>query len=249
MERRQPTVSGDTVLRACGLGLGYGRTAVLRGVDLEIRAGEFWFLLGPNGSGKTTLLRAILGLLEPVAGSLRLDPAYAARERIGFIPQKCELAPSLPTTVREMVSLGTVGLPRGDAAGGGRLAWALERVGLGGLAAADFRSLSGGQRQRALVARALVRRPRLLLLDEPTEGLDVASEDGLLRTLAALRESGAFTLLFVTHKLKLAARFATHVGLFHAGTICAGPRDEILALPVLEDAFGVPTELLEELRV
>jgi ABC-type Mn2+/Zn2+ transport system ATPase subunit len=242
-------VAPEIVIEARGLALGYGAHLVLSGVDLEVRAGEAWFLLGPNGSGKTTLLSAILGLLPPRAGSLRLHPQLAARDRIGFTPQKSALNPTLPTSVHEFVSLGAVGLRLTRSQRGERLAWALERAGLAGLAARDLHSLSGGQRQRALVARALVRRPHLMLLDEPTEGLDVASEQALLQTLEALRREEGLTLLFVTHKLRLAARFASHVALFHAGRVVAGPRAATLAREVVEQAFGVPPELLEELRV
>jgi len=242
-------VNRDVVLAARDLELGYARRSVLRGVCLEICAGEFWFLLGPNGSGKTTLLKAILGQITPRAGSLQLHGEHAARERIGFTPQRREIELALPTTLRELVSLGAVGLSLGAEQRAQRLAWSLERVGIAHLADADFRALSGGQRQRALLARALIRRPRLLLLDEPTEGLDVSSEDALLRTLAELHRDEHVTLLLVTHKLKLAARFASHVALFYDGTLRGGPRDEMVSASIVERAFGVPRELLEDLRV
>lgn len=239
----------ETLLRARGLELAYGTRPVLRGVDIDVRAGEFWFFLGANASGKTTLLRAILGLIEPRAGTLHLHPEHARRECVGFTPQISEVSTVLPTTVREFVSLGAVGLDLRAAERSERLAWALERVGLEGRSRASLRALSGGQRRRALVARALVRRPHLLLLDEPTEGLDVASEDALLHTVDGLFRDAGMALLFVTHKLKLAARFATHVALFAGGQVRAGPRDEVLDPATVEAAFGVPAELLSELRL
>jgi ABC-type Mn2+/Zn2+ transport system ATPase subunit len=240
----------EIVLEAHGLELGYDGRTVLRGVDLRVRSGEFWFLLGPNGSGKSTLLNAILGLIAPLAGSLALHRSLAARDRIGFTPQTSALNPTLPSTVREFVSLGAVGLRLDRRQRSERLAWALARLDLGDLAKSDLHSLSGGQRQRAVVARALIRRPHLMLLDEPTEGLDVASEDGLLRTLEDLRSEQDLTLLFVTHKLRLAARFATHVALFANAAVRAGGRDETLDRTVVQQTFGVPGELLlEELRV
>lgn len=104
----------DTILKAESLDLGYGRRTILHDIDLEIRRGEFWFCLGPNGEGKTTLMRAILGSIRPQSGRLWLHDALRSRSRIGFVPQRCDLNPALPTTVREFVRLGVVGteLPR-----------------------------------------------------------------------------------------------------------------------------------------
>ena len=238
----------SAVIEARGLALGYRGRTVLASVDWTVRSGEYWFLLGPNGSGKTTLLRGVLGLLAPLAGSLRRDPDTASLERTGFVPQRSLMNPTLPTTVREFVGLGSVGLPR-KARDPASLDWALARAGLAGLADRDLRALSGGQRQRALVARALVRRPRLLLLDEPTEGLDVASEESFLETIDDLRRAEQLTLVFVTHKLRIAARYATHVALFVEGRVRAGPRDAVLLPADLEAAFGVPLQRLDELRL
>lgn len=231
------------VLRARGLALGYGARSVIVGVDLEVSPGESWFLIGPNGSGKTTLLKGLLGLLAPRAGALERDPEAAARARLGFVPQRCELNPTLPTTVREFVSLGFVGSGVGRTERPARLAQALAQAGLGGLGRHDYWSLSGGQRQRALVARALVRRPRLLLLDEPSEGLDIASEEAFLATLVDLQGREGLTLLFVTHKLALAVRYASHVALFEGGRVLAGPRERVLRPAEVERVFGVPIDL------
>ena len=232
------------LLRAEALELGYGSLRVLHGVDLEVHAGELWFLIGPNGTGKTTLLRAILGTLEPQAGELVLHPEHGDRFRIGYVPQHCELNPTLPTTVREFVSLGFV---RSRVARGERAhvrAWALDKVGLAGKERASYRSLSGGQKQRALVARALVRRPRLLLVDEPTEGLDVAAADAFRRTVMELNRDEGLTLLFVTHNLHLAARIATHVALFDgSGHVQTGTADALLDHDVIERAFGISVDL------
>jgi ABC-type Mn2+/Zn2+ transport system ATPase subunit len=234
---------GETVVRARELALGYGGVPVVHGVELEIRAGELWFVIGPNGTGKTTLLRALLGTLEPLAGSLELHPDLEGRERIGYVPQLCQINPTLPTTVREFARLGFVGsrvLPGERRAA---LAWALEQVGLTGMERRSHGSLSGGQRQRALVARALVRRPSLLLVDEPTEGLDVAAADAFRRTVEELNRSDGLTLIFVTHNLHLAARIATHVALFESGRVIAGAARDLLRHDVIERVFGISVEL------
>jgi zinc transport system ATP-binding protein len=226
------------VLRLHQASVGYGATPVLRAVDWEIRAGDMWFLLGRNGSGKTTLLRAVLGLLPLSGGTLECDPARASRERTGFVPQHCETSPAMPTTVREFVLLGLVGLavPRAEYAE--RLGEALAFTGLEGLAARSYWSLSGGQRQRALVARALVRRPALLIFDEPTEGLDAPSEAAFLAVVDLLRRERGATVLFVTHRLATAFGRATHLALVSDGSLATGPRDTMLRRPELVDAFG-----------
>lgn len=218
--------------------LGYRGLVVLDGVELEIRSGEFWFVLGPNGGGKTTLLHALLGLHPPLAGRVARDPVQAALARTGFVPQRCAFSPALPTSVREFVSLGRIRGDRPRAARAADLAWALERSGLVGMEDRDYWSLSGGQRQRALVARALVRRPSVLILDEPTEGMDVGSQEAFLETLEALHREERSTLVFVTHQIELAARYATHVALVRRGRVVAGPRDRVLDSERLTDVFG-----------
>jgi ABC-type Mn2+/Zn2+ transport system ATPase subunit len=218
----------DLLLTASGVTMRYGRNTVLAGVDLEVRAGQFWFLLGPNGEGKTTLLRAILGELRPAAGSIRLHPALEDRGALGFVPQRCDANPILPTTVREFVTLGLVGIRAGTSERRARLDWALEHAGLAGLAGRSYWELSGGQRQRALVARALVRRPRLIILDEPTSNLDFLVEGAILDALADLNRREHTAVLFVTHAIHLAERYATHVALFRGGAVECGPAADLL---------------------
>jgi ABC-type Mn2+/Zn2+ transport system ATPase subunit len=233
----------DVALRATDLTLAYGHRIVLEHVSVEIRWGEFWCCLGPNGAGKSTLLRAILGELAPGSGQLWFHADLAQRERIGFVPQRCDLNPALSTTVREFVLLGTVGtrIPRREYRG--RLAWALSRVGLQERAGHNYWSLSGGQRQRALVARAMVRQPRLLLLDEPTNGLDLPTADALLHFLAELNQREHLTLFFVTHDIAIAARYATHALLLRTGSAVAGPAPAILTQGHLARVYGVGVDI------
>lgn len=232
MREQAPVVTVEQVT------LRYGSTVVLRDVDLRIGAGEFWFFLGPNGEGKTTLLRALLGALTPSAGCLRLRADLRDHAAIGFVPQRCVPNRVLPTTVHEFVALGLVGTGVGRRERSERMERALAEAGLAGLEEQSYWTLSGGQRQRALVARALVRRPRLLVLDEPTNHLDFLIEDAILDVLAGLHRREGTTILFVTHALHLASRFATHVALFHGGTVDAGPAATLLHPSRLERAYG-----------
>jgi len=235
------------LILSSGVSLAYGDRVVLSAVDLSIGEGEFWFLLGPNGAGKSTLLRAILGDLPARDGTIQRRPDVARPESLGYVPQRCDLNPTLPTTVREFVSLGLVGIRDARRTWRARMDWALERAGLAGLIDRDYWSLSGGQRQRALLARALVRRPSLFVVDEPTTGLDPPSEALLMRSLDELHRDGdegrPLTILFVTHDLPLAARHATHVALFLDGTVRAGPAGEVLTTEWLNRAYGLPIDL------
>lgn len=229
----------EVLVRATDLVLGYAGVPVLRNVRLEIRAGEYWFFVGPNGAGKSTFVRALFGLVTPSAGELWIDPVRGARQRRAFVPQRSVVDPSVPTTVREQVALGLVGLGIGRKEAGERIAQALEQVGLGGRLGDDFWTLSGGQRQRVMLARALVRRPTLLVLDEPETGLDFAAEERLLALLDVINRNHGVTTLYVSHDLASARRHATHAALFHGGTVEVGPAAAILTRARLERAYGV----------
>ncbi len=214
----------EVILQTRELAVGYGPLVVLRHVNLTVRAGEWWGVLGRNGSGKSTLLQALLGLLPPQAGALRRPGA----PRVGFVPQRCELTPTLPLTVQEFVRLGLVGSGLKRAARRAELERVLRTFDLASLRHTPYGLLSGGQRQRARVARALVRRPALVLLDEPTNDLDPAAEAAVLDTLTARPRQAPATCLCVTHDLGLVERYATHIGLVAQGTVRAGPTAELL---------------------
>lgn len=231
--------ASQPLLAAEGLSLGYGNHVVVSGIDLTVARGEFWFLVGPNGAGKSTFARAVVGFLAPMAGRLRHEGGLRQGESIGFVPQQCALHPTLPTTLREFVSLGLGALRVTRAECERRVAWAIEVVGLAGRAGSDVHDLSGGMRQRAMVARALVREPRLLVLDEPTSNLDPASQEALLIVLARLHRETSLTILFVSHDVAIAARYASHVAFFHDGVVEAGPRDLLLQADVLKRVYGL----------
>jgi zinc transport system ATP-binding protein len=180
---------------------------VLRDVDLEIAEGEFVAIAGPNGGGKTTLLRLALGLERPARGRVLLfgEPAHRVsdRTRIGYLAQRTHVGVAAPATVSEVVEAGRAALrPYGrlrredrDAA-----AEAIARVGLTALARRPLTRLSGGQQQRAFIAKALAAGPALLVLDEPTTGVDVAAQEALAELLERLHRELGVTILYVSHE-------------------------------------------------
>ena len=216
---------------------------VLKNINLKIKDGEFWCFIGPNGEGKTTFIKALLGALRPRHGLIRLRSDFARRTRIGFVPQSCDLNPSVPTTIASFVEQGTAGLKVERKKLNHRVQRALEVMGIQFIRDRSIWRVSGGQRQRAMVARALVRDPLMMIVDEPTAGLDLAASSGLLKTITELNKKHRITVIFVTHDLQLAGRYASHVAIFKNKRVINGPIGEVLTGQNLEKAFGVPTEV------
>jgi len=238
-----PDLRARPVLAVEQAHLGYGRNVVLRDVSAEIRQGEFWCLLGPNGEGKSTFIKALLGAIRPLRGRIFLRSDFANRKRLGFVPQECELNPTVPTTVTEFVSGGFVGLSLPASVRSSRKRQILAMLGLTRLSERSFWTLSSGQRQRCLIARALVRDPLLLIVDEPTAGLDLAAAAGLLEIITDLSRTKGITVVFVTHDLSIAAQRASHVALFKSGSVTAGPLEVAFTNDHLTRTFGVPVEV------
>jgi ABC-2 type transport system ATP-binding protein len=222
------TVNNVVTIR--GLDHRYGATHALRGVDLTVAAGECVALLGPNGAGKTTLVDALTGMLAPSAGIARIDGADprrpATRRRLGVVHQQAGFPRTLK--VRELVSGWAVraGRPASDADA------VLTEVGLHDLTKRRVTALSGGQQQRLQLAMALVVDPTLLVLDEPTVGLDIDARRRFWATLAARRDRGTAVLL-TTHQIEEAAAVADRVVVLHEGTVIASghPADLTAQLP------------------
>lgn len=214
-------------LQTRDLGVAFGATPVLHGVDLTITAGEIVAVLGANGAGKSSLVKALVGLVPPTAGQVHLygaDVAGPGRavpwHRIGYAPQRAGSMPGVPATVLEVVASG---LLHRAALRPGRHARrkcleALDQVRLGERAQESMHTLSGGQQQRVLIARALVREPDLLILDEPLSGMDRESMGALAATIATLRRRGA-TVVVVLHELGPLAGLITRTVVLHGGRV------------------------------
>lgn len=184
-----------------------GGPRVLEAVSLTVEPGAFVGIAGPNGGGKTTLLRLALGLERPSEGTVRLfgaPPGVRGATRVGYVSQRAQLASATPVTVREVVEAGRLAVrgPLGPLGAADRetVSRAIDRVGLGDRAGAPLRTLSGGMQQRAFIARALAAEPALLALDEPTTGVDAASQESLAALLAELRSELGVTILYVSHE-------------------------------------------------
>jgi zinc transport system ATP-binding protein len=181
---------------------------VLDAASLTVEPGEFVGIAGPNGGGKTTLVRLIVGLEQPVAGRVLVfgspPQRLADRWRIGYLPQRAKLGTEAPVTVRELVTAGRasrVGVARRLREGDRDAVFhAIERVGLAGQEHRPVRALSGGQQQRAFIAKTLAAEPELLILDEPSAGVDAASQDALAELISSLAADLGVTVLCVSHE-------------------------------------------------
>jgi zinc transport system ATP-binding protein len=207
---------------------------VLVDVDLRVEAGEFVAIAGPNGGGKTTLLRLALGLERPTSGEVLLfgeaARTYGARTTIGYLAQRTKIGIHAPATVREVVEAGRAALrPIGRLRRADHEAVdeALERVGMRDLAGRRLSTLSGGQQQRAFIAKALAAHPTLLVLDEPTTGVDVEAQDALGALLHRLHEELGVTILYVSHEFGAVEQFVQRLVLVRERIVFDGPPSQL----------------------
>jgi zinc transport system ATP-binding protein len=224
----------------------YGEVRVLDGINLTVGPGDFLGIIGPNGSGKTTLLRIMLGLLEPTRGSVRLfghSPAsFRQWGRLGYVPQRAMLDPTLPATVHEVVATGlvpTLGLfGRIGAAQKKRIDDVLGQVGMDAHATERIGVLSTGQQQRVLIARALVSNPELLILDEPTGGVDPEAQTSFYALLQHLNRERDVTLILVSHDIGVVAKEVTKLACLNRRLIFHGRPGDFLSDAALTALYG-----------
>ena len=212
-----------------------GGRPVLEDVDLVVERGEFVAVAGPNGGGKTTLLRLLLGLERPSRGRVLLfgEPAHSSsqREKLGYLAQRAQLAMDAPATVAEVVAAGRIRaagllgpLRRHDR---DRVDEAIARVGLAEQAGMPLGRLSGGQQQRAFIAKALAAEPELLVLDEPTAGVDAESQEALAALLDRLHRDLDVTVIYVSHEFGAVERYVDRLVLVRGGIVFDGPPREL----------------------
>jgi len=244
---REPLPPGhahaEYALHVHDLWAGYpGRPPALEDINFHVPAGEIVGLVGPNGAGKSTLFKSILGLVEPIRGEVTAfgKPISEARAEIAYMPQLEEVDWEFPVSVMDVVLMGRYGSPRpfgrwskADHAAAGE---ALERVALGEFAGRQAGELSGGQRRRVLMARAIARGARLLLLDEPFAGLDAAVQHDLLELLDGLVRQGR-SILLATHDLSCVASCSDDVVCLNRRVVAEGSPAEVLTEEVLSRTF------------
>ncbi len=220
-----------TLITLTDIAVRFGGQTVLHDVDFHIDRGEIVTIVGPNGSGKSTLLRVVIGAERPASGTLK----RARGLRIGYVPQKLHIDPTLPLTVRRFLDL-PARIPDALARD------ALDQAGAGALGGRQMADLSGGQFQRVLLARAILSRPDLLILDEPTQGLDQPGSAAFYRRIAALRAELGCAVLMVSHELHVVMAASDRVICLNGHVCCAGAPEHVASAPEYRALFGTGTQ-------
>jgi zinc transport system ATP-binding protein len=237
---------GDSVLiQLRNVSVGYGRRRLAEGVDWEIENGSLWGIVGPNGAGKTTLLRVLLGLIAPLGGRVIRRRGL----RFGYVKQRDTLNECYPFTVAEVVLTGRYGLmsclsrprPEDHAA----VAEALERTGIIELKDQPVRELSGGQKQRVLIARALAARPDVIVLDEPTNDMDIAGEQSVLSLVLDIHEHFGAAVVIVSHLLHSVLQIAESLVFIKDGRYGVFSKAEFITENHLERFYDMPIRIVE----
>lgn len=219
--------NSDVLIRAQGVTVERHGTRLLDGVDLSVSAGQIVTLVGPNGAGKTTLVRALLGLIEPDAGYVERRAGLI----LGYVPQRFVPPPTLPLDVDGFLRLAGRTRPKQRHA-------VLDGLGAGHLLSRPLRALSGGEMQRVLLARALLRQPEVLVLDEPAQGLDVHGQQELYALIARLRDETGCGVLLISHDLHLVMAATDEVVCLERHVCCVGTPAAITRHPEYLRLFG-----------
>ena len=218
----------ELLLTAENIGLTIRGNPILHNVNLRVAAGEIVALIGPNGAGKSTLVRVLLGLLRPDSGRVWSRPGL----RIGYMPQRLALDGTLPLSVQRFVTLGT---PAARA----RVQTVLAEVGAAHVLDSPVQAVSGGELQRVMLARALLREPDLLVLDEPIQGVDLNGQYELYDLIGGLRRTHGCGMLMVSHELHLVMATTDHVLCLNRHVCCSGHPDHVARDPAYLDLFGI----------
>ncbi len=246
----RPDPDARPVVELRNVTAGYNKSKVLQDVDLNIMPGDFVGLLGPSGSGKTTLLRVILGAVGVQQGEVWVNekPVRGRSNRAGYVPQLETIDWNFPVTVEETVMMGrTMANPW--------LPWyrkhekelaydMMQRLGIAGLAKRHIRQLSGGQQQRVFLARALASSPDLLLLDEPTSGVDLKTRDDVMHLLHDLNHAGV-TIVLTTHEINAVAVHLPRIVCLNGSIVADGPPHRVITPHILQEVYGAEMPVIQ----
>jgi ABC-type Mn2+/Zn2+ transport system ATPase subunit len=232
----------ETIVKFTNVSIGYGKKIILDNINLSIERNDFIGIVGPNGSGKTTFLKTLLGNIKPLAGRIQKDNLV-----FGYVPQRDVVQPLLPYSVHDVVMMGRYSL-LGTFKSPGKLdeeivSDSLKLVGISDLSSMNYNALSGGQRQRVLIARALAVKPDILILDEPTNGLDTPSHYSVLKLVSELQNKSHLTVLIVSHLLTDVANLVEKIILFEAGTYQFGLIEDALSEENLAKTYSTNIEI------
>jgi zinc/manganese transport system ATP-binding protein/zinc transport system ATP-binding protein len=239
----------DPIVSIEALTGGYNGESVLESIDLTISRGDFVGLVGPSGSGKTSLLKAILGTLDVYDGRVLVKGVDASvrRPRVGYVPQLETIDWDFPVTVEEVVMMGcTMNFPLFPWVTGSQrksAAQMMENLGIYTLAKRHIRDLSGGQQQRIFLARALVGDQAILLLDEPTSGVDIKTRDDIMHLLHGLNHQG-ITVIMTTHEINSVAAHLPRVVCLNGRILADGPPSKVLTTEILTETYGGPMPVI-----
>jgi len=234
------------------LSVSYRHQPVLYGVDVAVPAGKLVGILGPNGAGKSTMLKAVMGVVKPAAGWVKIfgDPLEKSLRRVGYVPQRESVDWDFPVTVEDVALMGTYGslgwFRRPGKAQKAKAHAALEKVGMLPYADRQIGELSGGQQQRVFLARALAQEADLYLMDEPFAGVDAATERAIVDLLREMRDRGK-TVLVVHHDLHTAERYFDMLMLLNLRLVAFGETEKVFTPELLDKTYGGRLTLLSEI--
>lgn len=238
----------NIIIKFSNATIAYQQCVALEDISLEIYQGEFVGIIGPNGSGKTTLLKSILGLIRPSRGSVQIFDCACHKlrchhkARIGYIPQKGQIDPNFPVTVMETVMMGrysSLGLLKRPTKRDREIVLnALREVEMEGYTEAPLGHLSGGQQQRVLIARALVQQPEVLLMDEPTTGIDTPTQHSMIKLISDLHKGLNLTVLLVTHDINMISPYVDRIALLKVKLFAIGTPADVLREKTLSEIYG-----------
>lgn len=218
------------LINAENLSFARGGKTILQDISMQVSAGEIVTIIGPNGAGKSSLIKILLGLIKHDSGSLRTS----SNLRIGYMPQQLQLSPHLPLTVSRFLALAK--------AGKSEINTAAKTVSITSLLNQPMQNLSGGEQQRVLLARAILCKPNLLVLDEPVQGVDIAGQAALYRLIGQLRDQLNCGVLMVSHDLHLVMAATDTVVCLNQHICCKGHPDVVSAHPAYLELFGQPLD-------